>query len=134
MAALKDTSLVGGRNQAVIQTIDQILDMEKKHVKKISTLQAKLAAYEKAPKTRSRSKRHRSPGIEHNEYLCPITGDLMEQPHIAEDGHSYEHSAILKWFRQCAPNYRSPVTNKRIGTLLTPNHALRKLIEDHRAK
>ena len=33
-----------------------------------------------------------------NDYLCPITLQLMENPAITTDGNSYERVAIIKWF------------------------------------
>jgi hypothetical protein len=40
-----------------------------------------------------------SVGVAPDEYLCPITGEMMSDPVIALDGHSYERSAIEKWFK-----------------------------------
>lgn len=31
-------------------------------------------------------------------YECPITNEIMENPVVAADGYSYEHKAILAWF------------------------------------
>lgn len=33
-----------------------------------------------------------------DEFLCPITFELMIDPVIASDGHTYERSAIEKWY------------------------------------
>lgn len=58
---------------------------------------------------------------------CPITREIMEDPVIASDGHSYERAAIEMWFvkNRCT----SPMTNQLLVSLeLIPNHALRKLI------
>jgi hypothetical protein len=56
----------------------------------------------------------------------------MVDPVIAEDGNSYEREEIELWFRE---SHRSPLTNQPIGTTLTENIYLRKLIEDwQRAK
>lgn len=65
-----------------------------------------------------------------NEWTCPITHQLMQVPVIAEDGITYEESAITKWLNTPSSNNRSPVTNTRI-TLegLTVNYALKSLIE-----
>ena len=30
-------------------------------------------------------------------YECPITHEIMINPVVAADGHSYEHKAILEW-------------------------------------
>ena len=30
-------------------------------------------------------------------FICPITGDIMKDPVIGSDGHTYERSAIEQW-------------------------------------
>ncbi len=60
-------------------------------------------------------------------FECPITSELMLQPVIADDGHSYECAAIESWFS--AGNRTSPVTGQVLQSLvLRPNHALRAAI------
>lgn len=47
-----------------------------------------------------------------HEFLCPINQDIMEDPVVAQDGHSYERQAIEDWFERCGGvNVRSPMTN-----------------------
>lgn len=58
-------------------------------------------------------------------FLCPITRDIMEDPVIAKDGHTYEKEAIEMWFNN---NSRSPKTNQQISTELIPNYALKSAI------
>eukprot|EP01012_Entosiphon_sulcatum_P038383 TRINITY_DN4978_c0_g1_i1.p1 TRINITY_DN4978_c0_g1~~TRINITY_DN4978_c0_g1_i1.p1 ORF type:complete len:474 (+),score=40.49 TRINITY_DN4978_c0_g1_i1:45-1466(+) len=61
------------------------------------------------------------------EFLCPITGDIMEDPVFTCDGHTYSRMAISRWFLQCkscpptSPNTGLPLEN----TSLTPNLHLR---------
>ncbi|KAJ3594104.1 hypothetical protein NHX12_006436 [Muraenolepis orangiensis] len=58
-----------------------------------------------------------------DEYLCPITRELMKEPVMASDGFSYEREAIENWI---ARNRSSPMTNLPLRTtLLTPNHTLK---------
>ena len=60
-------------------------------------------------------------------FLCPITREVMEDPVICSDGHTYERVAIEQWLRT---NSRSPMTNQHLPSrLLIPNHALRQAIE-----
>ncbi|CAA3025480.1 U-box domain-containing 50 isoform X1 [Olea europaea subsp. europaea] len=62
-------------------------------------------------------------------FLCPIYQDVMQNPHLAADGFSYELDAIEGWLR--TGHDTSPMTNLRLNhTLLTPNHTLRTLIQD----
>jgi hypothetical protein len=64
-------------------------------------------------------------------YTCPITKELMVDPVMAEDGHTYERGAIEKW-RQGSERrdgcYRSPKTNIPMGGRIVPNHAVRQAI------
>lgn len=65
------------------------------------------------------------------EFYCPLTLDIMKEPVIAADGHSYEKVAIEEWLRI---NSTSPQTNKLLSDKrLIPNHNLRKMIEDFEA-
>lgn len=69
-----------------------------------------------------------------DEFLCPITLQLMVNPTIAADGHSYEESAIKSHFRRSGRHRDntalSPLTNKRISqSVLIPNFALRSMIQ-----
>mmetsp|Transcript_10039 Transcript_10039/g.24723 ORF Transcript_10039/g.24723 Transcript_10039/m.24723 type:complete len:1765 (+) Transcript_10039:226-5520(+) len=60
-------------------------------------------------------------------YLCPITTDIMSDPVVAEDGKTYERSAIESWFKN---SDISPITGQRIQnrSLLISNQNLKKLI------
>ena len=61
-----------------------------------------------------------------DDYRCPITYQIMEDPVVALDGHSYERKAIEEWFNRCT---RSPMTNQvLVATTVMPNHTLKKLI------
>ncbi|XP_056269101.1 WD repeat, SAM and U-box domain-containing protein 1 isoform X2 [Pseudoliparis swirei] len=62
-----------------------------------------------------------------DEFLCPITRELMREPVIAADGYSYEREAIAGWIG--TKNRSSPMTNLPLmTTLLTPNHTLKMAI------
>ena len=59
-------------------------------------------------------------------YLCPITQACMTGPVMAPDGHTYERTAIQRWFRS---NTTSPATNVRLNsTALLPNHLVKSQI------
>src|SRR5687768_15456079 len=59
---------------------------------------------------------------------CPITHMLMEDPVIADDGHTYEHRAISMWLRQ---HSSSPLTNVILkDKILRPNYALKGAIQE----
>ena len=59
---------------------------------------------------------------------CPITLEVMADPVIASDGHSYEREAIQRWFQT---HRTSPLTGRVMPNQdLIPNHRLRTLIQD----
>lgn len=73
-----------------------------------------------------------NPVVVPKELLCPITQELLVDPVLAEDGHTYEREAITRWFG--TGNTRSPVTNEELeGKQVLPNHVLRKLVLQHRS-
>jgi len=62
-------------------------------------------------------------------FLCPITREVMRDPVIAEDGHSYERAAIQEWLSRRCARPTSPVTGAMLSSIdLFPNHALRSSI------
>ncbi|KAK9130024.1 hypothetical protein Sjap_010511 [Stephania japonica] len=64
-------------------------------------------------------------------FFCPILQEVMENPHMAADGFSYELKAIEEWLG--TGNERSPMTNLKLKhKVLTPNLTLRSLINDWR--
>eukprot|EP00211_Chloroparvula_japonica_P001108 CAMPEP_0119126236 /NCGR_PEP_ID=MMETSP1310-20130426/5238_1 /TAXON_ID=464262 /ORGANISM="Genus nov. species nov., Strain RCC2339" /LENGTH=561 /DNA_ID=CAMNT_0007116387 /DNA_START=122 /DNA_END=1807 /DNA_ORIENTATION=+ len=61
-------------------------------------------------------------------FMCPITQDIMVEPVVAEDGHTYEAEAIMKWL---SANDRSPMTNQILRLkIMFPNHNLRSQLID----
>ncbi|KAM3917573.1 WD repeat, SAM and U-box domain-containing protein 1 isoform 2-T2 [Leptodactylus fuscus] len=57
------------------------------------------------------------------EFLCPITCEIMKDPVIASDGYSYERKAIESWI---STRRSSPMTNLPLeNLLLTPNRTLK---------
>ena len=62
-----------------------------------------------------------------DEFICPITHELLREPVIAGDGYTYEKTAIEKWFLS---KETSPLTGSSIPRSLTPNLTLKKLIQD----
>ncbi|KAI3931720.1 hypothetical protein MKW92_044824 [Papaver armeniacum] len=61
-------------------------------------------------------------------YFCPILQEVMEDPHIAADGFTYEYSAIQKWVEK---QKVSPVTRVILPHIrLTPNLTLKSAIQE----
>merc|ERR1712228_269662 len=63
------------------------------------------------------------------EFLCPITHQIMTDPVLISDGHSYERVAIENWLIK---HDKSPMTNSVLGTKqIFPNHSLRSMIAEY---
>ena len=65
-----------------------------------------------------------------NNFICPITLEVMKDPVICLDAHTYERSAIEKWLstNSCSPITRQIITNNS----LIPNIALRNIIQEYK--
>ena len=69
-----------------------------------------------------------------NELLCPITQELMIDPVMAIDGHTYERAAIERVFENTPleEGPRSPATGLQLPSrLLIPNVAIRSQCRDY---
>mmetsp|Transcript_26055 Transcript_26055/g.46236 ORF Transcript_26055/g.46236 Transcript_26055/m.46236 type:complete len:342 (+) Transcript_26055:1081-2106(+) len=55
--------------------------------------------------------------------MCPLSHDLMKDPVITTDGHSFERSAIERWFKT---SKQSPITGVELASkLIRSNYALK---------
>ena len=63
-----------------------------------------------------------------DEFVCPITCELLREPTIAMDGFTYEKNAIERWFssRSVSPRSGQAIDN----TILIPNFNLKMIIQD----
>ncbi len=58
---------------------------------------------------------------------CAPVQEVLRDPVLCADGHTYEREAILAWF--VAGHDTSPVTSEPLGSRdLTPNFTLKSLI------
>ena len=65
-------------------------------------------------------------------FVDPITQDVLVDPVVTADGHSYSRGAIERWL---ASHNTSPMTGAVLAHKhLSPNHALRSAIEEWRAR
>ena len=63
-----------------------------------------------------------------DEFTCPITRQLMRQPVIAADGHTYDRQAIETWL---LTHDTSPKSGEVLSSsALVPNHNLKRLVDD----
>eukprot|EP00966_Prymnesium_polylepis_P054915 1269418-Prymnesium_polylepis.1 len=64
------------------------------------------------------------------EFLCPITFEVMRDPAVASDGNSYERAAIEEVLR--SGNGLSPLTREPLcPDVLIPNRNMRQRITAH---
>ncbi len=66
-----------------------------------------------------------------DEFDCPITHDVMQDPVCASDGHTYERAAIERVLALPVARRKSPLTRATLSAALYPNIALRKRIAAH---
>jgi WD40 repeat protein len=67
------------------------------------------------------------------EYLCPITHEIMTDPVVAADGQTYDRKSITEWFSR--GHRKSPLTGSNLpNTNLLNNVALRKIIREYENK
>ena len=61
-----------------------------------------------------------------DEYICPITAEIMTDPVTTLDGFTYERAAITEWLRT---KDTSPKTGATLESkMLIPNHLVRGMI------
>ncbi|XP_031391631.1 U-box domain-containing protein 33-like isoform X2 [Punica granatum] len=62
-------------------------------------------------------------------YLCPISHEIMEEPTVAADGYTYEAQEVREWLDR--GHNTSPLTNLPLDHLnLTPNRVVRSMIQE----
>lgn len=89
-------------------------------MRNVSTPNSDLSSSSKGSKGQKRIPPH---------FVCPIFQDVMEDPHIAADGYTYEGDAIKGWLY--SGHNTSPMTNLKLDTCdLIPNYALYRAIQE----
>jgi len=67
------------------------------------------------------------------ELVCPITQEVLHDPVVAEDGYTYERTALLRWFSM--GRTRSPVTNSFMSEQsIFSNLAIQGMAQQHTEK
>ena len=62
------------------------------------------------------------------DFVCPITQELMQDPVFASDGHTYERSALVCWLKV---KNTSPKTGMELEhAMVFPNHMARSMIRE----
>jgi len=66
------------------------------------------------------------------EFICPVTQDIMSDPVIAQDGHTYERKNISEWVSK---HGTSPITREQISKdIIIPNRVLKAQIDQYLEK
>ncbi|EPS57490.1 hypothetical protein M569_17328, partial [Genlisea aurea] len=67
------------------------------------------------------------------DFLCPISLQIMADPVILSSGHTFDRSSIQRWFD--SGNRTCPISKKPLSEnpSLIPNFALRSLISNYAA-
>ncbi|XP_060839716.1 WD repeat, SAM and U-box domain-containing protein 1-like isoform X4 [Rhopalosiphum padi] len=62
-----------------------------------------------------------------DEFICPITQQIFRDPVICSDGHTYDRSAMMSWFRR--GKFSSPLTNEPlVSKSMTLNTTIKEAI------
>ena len=88
-------------------------------VPKATDLIAPLESYEKIAKNVDKNIAE--------DFTCPISYQIMHDPVVAEDGHTYERTHIVKVLESTG---KSPFTQQSMGRILVPNRPLRNTIQE----
>lgn len=81
---------------------------------------------------RSRQNREEIDVMPPSHFFCPILKEVMDDPHVAADGFTYEYSTIKTWLEN---KNTSPMTNLAMNhKILIPNHPLRSAILEWKIK
>ena len=111
-AAKKTAELKAAEEEMTAAAVKQELDDER-----IKTLRADIKKLECVLKERGMPE----------EIVCPITQEIMIDPVVAADGHTYERNAIASWLEK---NNTSPLNGDELPhTNLTPNRAVRSMVQ-----
>ena len=61
-----------------------------------------------------------------DDFLCPMSHAIMDDPVVAADGHTYERGMIVEWLRR---EGTSPMTRARMSADVRRNITLKRMID-----
>ena len=68
-----------------------------------------------------------------DDFVCPISLNIMESPVSVIDGQLFDRDSIMKWFAK--GGRKNPLTNIPLKSLnLLPNKELKRLIEEYKER
>jgi len=125
-----DAAEAGDDAAALQEAIDQAAAVGVADAK-LQRAHARLATMREAAEA-ARRERRSSLGLDElktpDEFVCPITFEVMQDPVCASDGHTYERSAIGEVLALPEERRRSPLTREPLQASLFPNRALKSRI------
>ena len=102
----------------VLTSCARAVSISKIAVPEATDLIAPLKSYETIAKNVDKKIAH--------ELTCPISYQIMRDPVVAEDGHTYEREYIVKVLESTG---KSPFTQQPMGRILVPNRPIRNMID-----
>ena len=118
---------------ALQQAIDQAAAVRVADAE-LQRARTKLATMREAAEA-ARRERRTSLGLDElktpDEFVCPITYEVMQDPVVASDGHTYERSAIEEVLALPEERRKSPLTREPLQASLFPNRALKNRMAAH---
>jgi len=71
------------------------------------------------------------PMVDANDFICPITREVMTDPVVTRSGHSYERGAIERYMRSTREP-KDPLSRKRlVASEIYPNFVLKKVLDSY---
>lgn len=122
--------LVGGSGRGALEAISDVIREEERRQESAALadrLRAEASVHEVAQHL-SQADAEVEVADRNKAWVCPLSNQLMRDPVVAADGHSYEREAIATLFaelRARGRELRSPVTERILESrVLTPNRVL----------
>lgn len=63
------------------------------------------------------------------DFICPISYEVMQDPMLASDGHTYDYESLKELFRISDNMPESPLTRIKLKRHVSENHTLRAAIK-----
>ena len=116
------TNVLLGRNPALLQDLHDLNIVGDEHN------QAPEAEETKCPSTEKPAIKVPDSANAPKAFLCPILHEVMADPVLAADGHTYERAAIGRWFHK---SNASPMTGQRVKSReVLPNFTIKSMIQE----
>ena len=124
---MAESALINAEKMAEVWELRAIESLRMVDGERVKTIRAVKRAEDAEKRAAEAEEMAESNGICFEDFMCPITSALMEDPVVDRDGNSYERKSIEMWLMS---NRTSPITRLPLNVEeLVPNRALRNAIE-----